>query len=145
MPFPSYVCVAFTNPEMTRRIREERDLAVRVIGRCVEALVVNKLRADIHSRNIPVSDADLKLASLSTILGSETRDVMLLLRHPGGIEFTTMVFLALDNFYSFTLETVPLDVLRDVQGTFSILSDALPARLTNTLMSVSEGQCDLAF
>jgi hypothetical protein len=54
VPLPSYVCIAFTNPEMTRRIREQRDLAVRVIGRCVEALVVNKLAADIKSRNVPV-------------------------------------------------------------------------------------------
>ena len=144
VPLPSFLCIAFTNSEMTRRIQEERDLAVRVIGRCVEALVVNKLRADINSRNVPVSDDDPGLASLSTILGSKTHDVMLLLRHPGAIEFTTMVFLALDNFYSFTLETVPLDVLQDVQRTFSILSVALPAHRTNTLMRVSEGWFDLA-
>jgi hypothetical protein len=41
VPLPSYVYVAFTNPAMTRRIHEERDLAVRAIGRCVRALVVN--------------------------------------------------------------------------------------------------------
>ena len=47
VPLPPYFPIAFTNPEMTRRIREERDLAVRVAGRCLEALVVNKLVADI--------------------------------------------------------------------------------------------------
>jgi hypothetical protein len=104
VPLPSYVCIAFTNPEMTRRIREERDLAVRVIGRCVEALVVNKLAADINSRSVPVSNDEL--ACLSAILGTKSDDVMLLLNHPGAIEFTNMIFLALDDSTP-THETVP--------------------------------------
>ncbi|KAF8269068.1 hypothetical protein EI94DRAFT_1047295 [Lactarius quietus] len=123
-PLPSYICIAFANPEMTRRIREEHDLAVRVIGRCVEALVVSKLAADIKSRNVSASDDEL--ACLSAILGTKSDDVKLLLRHPGAIEFTNMVFLALDDFYSFTLETMPLFVLEVVQKTFDFLSGALP-------------------
>jgi hypothetical protein len=145
LPLPSYVRIAFTNPEMTRRIREECDFAVRVTGRCVEALVVSKLTTNINSGNVPVSDDDSELACLSAILGSKTRDVMLLLEHPGAVEFTNMIFLALDNF--FTLETVPLDVLNVVQGTFRILSLrlALPADQTNsTLMSDPDGQCEFA-
>src|ERR1700677_2527717 len=94
VPLPPFVCVAFTNPEMTHRIRKQRDLAVRVIGRCVEALVVNKLAADIHSRSTPVSSDEL--ACLSAILGTKSCDMMLLLNHPGAIEFTNMIFLALD-------------------------------------------------
>ena len=146
VPFLSYICVAFTNPEMTRRIREERDLAVRVLGRCVEALVVNKLAADISSRNIPVNKDEL--ACLSAILGTKGDDVMLLLDHPGAIEFTNMIFLALDNFYTLTLEAVPSDISDVVQESFRILSRALPAELnvamppyqTGTLMNVFDGQ-----
>lgn len=150
VPLPSYVYVAFTNPEMTRRIREQRDLALRVIGRCVEALVVNNLTADIKSRNVLVI-CD-KLACLTALLGTKSDDVKLLLDHPGAIEFTKMVFLALDNFCSFALETVPLYVLRAVQETFDILSWALTTEWkaamlldqTDTLMNTSDGQCEPA-
>jgi hypothetical protein len=130
---------------MTRRIREDCDLAVRVMGRCVEALVVSKLTTNIKSRNDLVSDDDSELACLSAILGSKTHDVMLLLDRdpPGAIEFTNMIFLALDNFNSFTLETVPLDVLYVVQETFGILSRALPADQTVTLKNTdSDGECE---
>ena len=150
LPFPSYVCISFANPGMTRRIHQQHDLAVRVIGRCVEALVVNKFRADINSRNVPVSEDDPELAPLSTILGSETHDVMLLLRHPGAIEFTTMVFLALDNFYSFTHETVPSDseIPYVVRKTFRKLSRALPESCPESGImipldqTVVDGQCE---
>ncbi|KAH9016054.1 hypothetical protein EDB84DRAFT_756133 [Lactarius hengduanensis] len=149
VPLPSYVRVAFTNQAMTRRIREEHDLTIRVIGRCVEALVVNKLVADINSRNVSVTNDEL--ACLSAILGTKSHDVMILLSHPGAIEFTMMVFLALDNFYSFTPEKVRPDVLDVVQQTFGILSQALPAESnatmpldqTDTLMSGSDGTSPL--
>src|SRR6266702_2021598 len=149
VPLPSYVCIAFANPEMTRRIREERDLTVRVIGRCVEAVVVNKLAADLNSRNVSVSNDEQ--ACLSAILGTKSHDVTLLLRHPGAIEFTNMVSLTLDDFYSFALETVPSYVLEVVQQTSSVLSQALPPKLndkmrlnqTDTLMNVSEGHYEL--
>ncbi|KAH9071586.1 hypothetical protein EDB83DRAFT_258952 [Lactarius deliciosus] len=149
VPLPSYVRVAFTNQEMTRRIREEHDLTIRVIGRCVEALVVNKLVADINLRNVSVTNDEL--ACLSAILGTKSHDVMILLSHPGAIEFTMMVFLALDNFYSPTPEKVRPDVLDVVQQTFGILLQALPAESnattpldqTDTLMSGSDGTSPL--
>ncbi|KAH9059448.1 hypothetical protein EDB83DRAFT_2387839 [Lactarius deliciosus] len=141
-PLPSFVWIAFTNPEMTRRMREQRDLAVRVVGRCIEALVVNKLAADI-SRNTLVKN-DERAACLSTILGT---DVTFLLNHPGAIKFTNMIFLTLDDFYSSTLRTVPSDVLDVVRRTFSTLSQALPPELnagmrlnlTDALMNASDG------
>jgi len=121
-----------------------------VIGRCVEALVVNKLAANINSRNVPVSNDEL--ACLSAILGTKSDDVMLLLRHSGAIEFTNMVFLSLNNFYSFTREVVSPPYLLDVvQHTSSALSQALPPELnvemrlnqTDTLMNFFNGQCEL--
>ena len=145
---PTYVCVTFTNPEMTRRIHEQRDLAVRVIGRCVEALIVKNLTADMTPRDVPVSSRDDKLECLITILGTTNNDVKLLLDHPGATEFTEMVFLALDNFHSFALDTVPLYVLDVVQKTLGILSRALPVEWniamlldqTATPMNASDGQ-----
>ncbi|KAH9056367.1 hypothetical protein EDB87DRAFT_1238862 [Lactarius vividus] len=131
-------------PEITRRVQAEDDSTLRVIGRCFVALITNKLAADINSRNIPVSDAEL--ACLSTILSTKRQDVALLLRHPGAIECTSMVFLAMDDIYSSEFEKVPLYVLDMVRQTLSILSRALPAELnakmrldqTSTLMNVSE-------
>jgi len=145
VPLPSYVFIAFTNPEMTRRIRKPSDLTVRVIGRCVEALVINKLAADIKSRDVSVSNDEL--ACLSAILSTKSDDVMVLLNHPGAIEFTNMVFLALDDFYS-THGTMPSFALDVVQHTYSALSQVLPPpkfnseiqlNQTNTLMNVSGG------
>ncbi|KAH9159995.1 hypothetical protein EDB89DRAFT_1006461 [Lactarius sanguifluus] len=149
VPLPSYVSIAFANPELSRRIREQRGLAVRVMGRCVEVLVVNKLAADIRSRNVLICNDDL--ACLSAILGTKSDDVMLLLSHPGAIAFTNMVFLTLGNLYSFTLGTVPSYVRDLVQQTSSTLSQALPPELsakmrlnqTNTLMYASNGTSSL--
>lgn len=150
VPLPSYFCIAFTNPEMTRRIHEECDLAVRVIGRCVGALVVSKLVVDIKSRprlrRIPVSRDEL--ACLSAVLGTNGDNVKLLLDNPGAIELTNMAFLALDDFYSLTLENAPLYVLNAIQETFSLLSRALPPGLsaemreiqTDSVMKVLDGQ-----
>ena len=146
VPLPPFICTAFTNPEITRRIRKQRDLAVRVIGRCVEALIVNKLAADIHSRNFPVTNDEL--ACLSAILGTKNRDVMLLLSRSGAIEFTNMVFLALDDFDSFAHRTVPSYVLDVIQQTSSAHSRVLPHELkakmridqTNTLINLYDGE-----
>lgn len=145
-PLPSYVCIAFANPELTRRINEECDLAVRVIGRCVGALVVNKLVTDIKSRRIPVSRDEL--TCLSAVLGTRSDDVKLLLDNSGAIELTNMAFLALDDFYTLTLDTVPLYVLSVIEETFGFLSRALPPGLsaamrqiqTDSVMNVSDGQ-----
>ncbi len=149
VPLPSYFRVAFTNPE-TRHLREQSDLAVRVIGRCVELLVVNKLAADINSRNVVLVSND-ELVSLSAILDTKSDDVVPLLHHPGAIEFTNMVFLAFDDFYSLPFETVPPYVMDVVQQTSSSLSQTLPPELntemrpnqTYPLMNGSDGQCEL--
>lgn len=141
---PSFLLIAFSSPEMTGRIRQEPDLTVRVIGRCVEALVVCKLTTDIKSRNAYPHE----LACLSGILGTNCDSINVFLKHPGAIEFTNMIFLALDDIYSFTLETLPLYVVELVQETFNTLSRALPPALLagmrpGRLIDVSESQCEL--
>ncbi|KAI9447563.1 hypothetical protein H4582DRAFT_1894657 [Lactarius indigo] len=109
---------------MTRRIREQRDPVVRVIGCCVAALVVNKLAADISSHVVPVGDEEL--ACLSAILDTETHNVILWLRHPGAIELAGIVSLALEVVCSLVADTVPSHVQDVVQQTLDFISQALP-------------------
>jgi hypothetical protein len=135
---PSFNCFTFIDPETIRRIQEQHDLTVRVMGRCVQALVVNKLAADIKSRSIAVSNDEL--ACLSAILDIKSQDLMLLLSHPGAIELTNMIFLALDNF-DFASTRIFSDVPDMLQETLGILSQALPADL-NLEISLDQSQTD---
>ncbi|KAH8987012.1 hypothetical protein EDB92DRAFT_1204243 [Lactarius akahatsu] len=123
---PSYVCVAFANPEMTRRIHQDADLAMRAIGRCIAALVINKLTPDTMSHTIPGSDAEL--ACLSAILGTDIHDMRLCLSQPGTIELVNLAFLALGDVSSLQADQILPDARSVLQQTFDILSQALPAR-----------------
>ena len=142
---PSFNSFALTNPEIIHRIHEQHDLTVRLIGRCIQALAVNKLAANIKSRSITISNDEL--ACLSAILGIKSHDTMLLLSHPGAIEFTNMIFLALDHFDCASTR-ISSDVPDVLQETLGILSRALPTDLniaiplhqTNTKTNVSDGQ-----
>jgi hypothetical protein len=144
---PSYIHVTFSSPEMTRYIREpwlQPDRSVSVIGRCVGALVVNKLATNVKLRNVLVSNDELEC--LSAILATESNRVILLLNHPGAIEFTNILFLALNIFHSITSPRLPSHVLDVVQKTLSTLSQALPLELNvkmllnQTRTNISEGQ-----
>jgi hypothetical protein len=153
VPLPPYVLVALTNPEMTCRLRKEGDSTVRLMGHCVEALVVKKLTADINSRNdvkssnVPVSNYEL--ACLSAILDLPGDHVMLLLNHPGAIELTSVFFFSLVNSFEIPLDSVPSYALDMVRRTSSTLFHALPPELNTevrlnqaeTLMNAADGQC----
>ena len=144
MPLPSYIYVTLIHPGINRRILEKGDIAAHVTRRCVGALVVNKLAADINSRTLPVSSVEL--SGLSAILGTDSKDVTQLLSHPGTIQFVNMMYLINDINDSWG-QTSP-DVLYLVSQTFSNLSQALPAQLyaemqldlTDALMDVSRGR-----
>ena len=127
MPLPSYIRAAFANPEMTRRLREERDLAVRVMGRCVQALVVKKLTADIRSRNAPINTGD-ELVCLSIILGTESHEASLCLGQPGTIELVNLASLALGDVSSLRADQMPPDTRSVFQQTFTTLSPTLPVQ-----------------
>jgi hypothetical protein len=149
-PLPSYFTDSLI-PEITCHVQTEEDSDVRVIGSCFGALVVNKLAADINSRNVPVSKDEL--ACLSTILGTRSDDVTLLLLHPGAIEFTNILLLAWALINPGASGKVPWDVPYVVQETFGILFQALPAELnatmrlkqTDTFMNIADGPCKLVF
>jgi hypothetical protein len=123
---PPYVRIAFTNPEMTRRLREECDLAVRVMGRCIQALVVTKLTTDIKSRDGPVSSSDERLVCLSAILGTDSHEVRLCLGQPDTIELVILTSLALGDVSSLRADQLPPDARSVLQQTFTVLSQTLP-------------------
>ena len=126
VPLPSYVWIAFSNPKMTRWIREQSDPFVQVIGRCVGALVVNKLVAGINSRNVPVSSDEL--ACLSVILGSQSDDLRLCLSQPGTVELVNLASLALGNMSPLSINKMSPDLRSVFQQTLDILSQTLPAQ-----------------
>ncbi|KAI9457994.1 hypothetical protein BJY52DRAFT_446804 [Lactarius psammicola] len=148
VPLPPNIYITFSNPEMTRHIREQHDPTFRVVGCCVMALVVNKLMAKIAGCTLPCNLKDTELACLSAILGINSRDVTIFLFDPDSIRFTNMIFLLSDDIYRSPLWSPTLDVLDMVRQTFNILSQALPARLgakvpldlTDTLKDVSKGR-----
>lgn len=109
VPLPSFVIVVFTNPDLTRRIREDNDPAVRVIGRCIGALVVNKLVADIKSRADSITDIELQC--ITSILSTKPDDVKLLLDHSSAFEFTNIIFFAWSNIDFLASATVPSDAM----------------------------------
>jgi hypothetical protein len=122
-PLPSYFLNSLI-PEISRRVQTEEDSALRVMGRCVVAMIINKLAADPESRTIPINRE--ALAYLLAILGTE-EDLWLSPTQPDAI--------ALANAISFTFEigdlvtqTVPSGVLDVVHQTLGILSRAISSK-----------------
>ena len=135
----------FIDPKLICHIPWIHDAVTREIARCVGALVVNKLVTDINSRDTPVSD--LELTCLSAILHSQSDDVTRLLRHPGAVEFTNILFLASNNITLLSPNTMSPDVLDVVRQTFFIISRILPPELNpmtrlDTSTDVFHGECD---
>ncbi|KAI9457983.1 hypothetical protein BJY52DRAFT_446694 [Lactarius psammicola] len=130
MPLPPNIYITLSNPEMIRHIREQRNPTFRVIGCCVMGLVLSKLAADINSRTVPVSDVEL--ASLSSILGSESRGVRVCLTQPGVVGLINMVSITLHPSFLKAKE-VPLDARDVFQQTLEILYQALPAQENDEL------------
>jgi hypothetical protein len=119
VPLPPYICVAFTNPEMTRRIYQNADLTTQVVGRCVGALVVTKLATDLKLKPPTAPAGDWEHACLATILGTESRDVGHCLSRPGIIELVNTVSIAFSG--SLCYARVPSDVSHVLLETLGIL------------------------
>ncbi|KAN0137323.1 hypothetical protein V8E53_004768 [Lactarius tabidus] len=118
-PLPAYFPNALI-PDITRRVRTEDDSSVRVLGRCFETLIVNKLAADIDSRISPIRDAEL--ACLSAILGTKSRDVELYGSQPGAVALANLILFMFDKVGTLILNTIPSDSLDVVHQTLGILS-----------------------
>ncbi|KAN0137245.1 hypothetical protein V8E53_004955 [Lactarius tabidus] len=108
-PLPPYVYIAFTHPDLTHRILAKGDICAHMTRHCVRALVVNNLAADINSGMVPDSDAEL--TCLSSILGSESRDVKICLTRPGIVELVNMASFALGNVDTLKAKDTLLDSL----------------------------------
>ena len=133
---PSHFPRTLASPEIIRRIQSERDPISRVMGRCFCALVVKKLAADVRSYANPnIQIGDDELACLSTILGTTKDDIKSCLEWPGAVELANVVSLALGDFGSFDISTLPLDTsgVNVAHKTLAILSQALPAEDTAEL------------
>ncbi|KAH9071490.1 hypothetical protein EDB83DRAFT_251713, partial [Lactarius deliciosus] len=127
IPLPSYVRTVFANPEMSRRIQSEDDLAARLIGRCFDSLIARKLTQDIRSRTyrqVRVSPAEL--SCLAAILGKTSPEVVDLLRQPGEIGLVNIVSLMSSEKATLVRERVPLEVLDIFLKTLDILFAEVP-------------------
>ena len=151
MLLPPYFLIAFASPAIINRIRTERDVAARVIGHCVKALVVKTFVSGIDSStdsNVQISA--WHLACLSSILGIEGHDVRSCLKWPGTIDLASLASLALGDVGSLPDNALPSDALDVAQQTLTILSQALPAEETGELqldqstapLNISEGKFD---
>jgi hypothetical protein len=118
MPLPSSFSLVHASPEITRLIKEESDPTTRVIGRCFEALVVDKLVADASVNSLP----DEGVACLSAILGSESLIVSQWLGLPGAIDLRNVISLISGEIDTFVADELPLDVLEIFQQTLSIIA-----------------------
>ncbi|KAF8257656.1 hypothetical protein EI94DRAFT_1920308, partial [Lactarius quietus] len=126
--------------------RTERNVAARVIGHCVKALVVKKFVPGTDAS----TDSDVQisaghLACLSVILGTKSHDVKRCLRWPGAVELASTVLLALGDVGSLAIHTLPSDVLDVVEQTLAILSEALPVEdMTDIQVDPSISQLNIS-
>ena len=121
--FPSYILIAFASPVLTRHIRMEQDSAIRVMGHCIEALIIKELISGIKpstNPNVPIRND--KLAWLSAILYTEIDDVKFCLECPGAVELATIVSIALGDVDSLGINVLPSDVCNAAHHTLAILS-----------------------
>ena len=116
MPLPSYFTLVHASPEITHLIQAELDPTTRVIGRCFQALVVDKLVADANSLT------DEGVACLSAILGSENHIVRHWLCQPGAIDLRNVVSVISDEIDTFFAGEFPEDVLEIFQQTLNIIA-----------------------
>jgi hypothetical protein len=131
-PLLSYIRSTFANPEMTRRIQSEEDLAARLIGRCFSSLVVKKLTQDIGSRT-DQSPQDNKgvLSCLAAILGKTCAEVATLLSQSGAISFANTVTLISSEMDTLANNGVPSEVQEIFLKTLEILFADSPWTLPN--------------
>ena len=151
-PLPSYFPSMLASPEITVPLKDEQDLS-RVVGRCLSALVIMKLVADVRSRPDPYSQANREellcfattfdkewfapdlMSHLSEYWHCDTDELREGLRPLGAIDLINVVFFACDHsgFLLADTERVPSYVVDVIRQTLSIISQALPAEINTKL------------
>jgi hypothetical protein len=116
---PSYF--PLPNPDTIRRLQAEQDPTAVIIARCLNALVAEKLTADVTSHNS--SDVrDQKLEALSAILGRTRMELETFLSQPGVIGLANIVSLTSSVLKTLFTEEVPsAEVLVIFRTTVDIL------------------------
>lgn len=123
MPLPSFVGITLTDPEFTRRIHSKGDLTIRVTGRCIQALIVNKLVDSISSSSAAYGE---EMGWVSSLLGTEPDEFSRQRRPTTVTKLHNVINLMSSEIESlFTLETPRADVLKIVQQTLEIISSDL--------------------
>ena len=124
VPLPSFISVAFADPEMSRRICEQRDPYARSIRLCISALILRKIVTDLNSRADSMRDVELRC--ISAILNTNRHNVMLWLGHPGAIELAGMLSFALEAIYSLVTDVLSSQALDVVQQTLDFIFEVFP-------------------
>ncbi|KAI9454219.1 hypothetical protein BJY52DRAFT_1417939 [Lactarius psammicola] len=124
-PLSSYVRTTFADPELTRRIQSEKDIATHLIGRSFSSLVVKKLARDIDSRTVQVDPEimEAELSCLAAILDKTSAEVVTLLSQPGAISLANISSLtsSVENTLNDSEGRVPSEVLDIFLMTLDIL------------------------
>ncbi|KAN0137384.1 hypothetical protein V8E53_004829 [Lactarius tabidus] len=97
-PLPSFVRITLASSRFIRRIRAEGDITTRVTGRCVRALIVNKLVDDFQSR-ISFSSGrvyDPELRCVSSLLDMEPGEFSRWPRPSAALKLQNVISLTLD-------------------------------------------------
>lgn len=121
---PAYVCKRFADPEMTRRIQSEEDLAAHLIGCCFSSLIVRKLTQDIRSRTnqfLPGRATEAELSSIAAILGKTNAEVETLIDQPSAISLAIIYSLTSGEMNTLIEKKVPSEVQDILLKTLDIL------------------------
>ena len=126
-PLPSYFPLVLVRPEITRHFQSEEDPAVRITGCCFGALIASKLVDALES---PISLIgrlrNAELACISSILGTEYHEFLLLPHRLHLINFRNVVSLMSDEIDTlFTSTGMPANLLNIAQDTLYILANSL--------------------
>ncbi|KAI9435903.1 hypothetical protein BJY52DRAFT_1330260 [Lactarius psammicola] len=127
MPLPSFVLIALTNSEITGRIHTESDLAARVTGRCIWALIVYKLMDDFRPHSSSGGGVyGAELERISSVLGTRPNEFLRWPRPSAVIKLMNVISLVSGEIEPlFTSVPTPIDVLNMVQQTINIISPEL--------------------
>jgi hypothetical protein len=133
VPLPSFVRTTFASPEFSRRINAEGDITTRVTGRCVRALIVNKLVGDFQLCISFTSGAyDTELACISSLLDTEPGEFSRCPRPSAVIKLQNVVYLLSGEVVDlFTSGAPPADLIQIVQQTLDdICSDLVRGKFS---------------
>ncbi|KAN0137378.1 hypothetical protein V8E53_004823 [Lactarius tabidus] len=132
VPLPSFVYITLASPRLNlnAHIHYGEDITTSVTGRCVQALIINKLVDDFQSRTSFRDGAyNAELACISSLLGTEPGEYSRWPRPSVVIKLQNVTFLVSGKIEAlFTSGTAPADVTQIVQQTLDDICSDLVLR-----------------